>query len=138
MTTSQPHPHHPPDLHQPPASAQTPDIPGTADERDAATPVCCAPAEDLPFEDATFDVVVSTLVLCGVDDQPRARRELRRVLRPGGQFLFIEHVRSGDNHLTRSQDCMTGINRFVVGCDCNRPTLDSIREAGLTVTVWST
>ncbi len=93
-----------------------------------------APAEDLPFEDATFDVAVSTLVLCGVDDQPRALRELRRVLRPGGQLLFIEHVRSGDTRLARSQDRMNGINRFVVGCDCNRPTLDSIREAGLTVT----
>ena len=89
------------------------------------------PAEDLPFEDATFDVAVSTLVLCGVDDQPRALRELRRVLRPGGQLLFIEHVRSGDTRLARSQDRMNGINRFVVGCDCNRPTLDSIREAGL-------
>jgi len=93
-----------------------------------------APAEDLPFEDAIFDVAVSTLVLCGVDDQPRALRELRRVLRPGGQLLFIEHVRSGEAHLARSQDRMNGINRFVVGCDCNRPTLDSIREAGLTVT----
>ena len=93
-----------------------------------------APAEDLPFEDATFDVAVSTLVLCAVDDQPRALRELRRVLRPGGQLLFIEHVRSGDTRLARSQDRMNGINRFVVGCDCNRPTLDSIREAGLTVT----
>jgi ubiquinone/menaquinone biosynthesis C-methylase UbiE len=93
-----------------------------------------APAEDLPFEDATFDVAVSTLVLCGVDDQPRALRELRRVLRPGGQLLFIEHVRSGDARLARSQDRMNGINRFVVGCDCNRPTLDSIREAGFTVT----
>jgi ubiquinone/menaquinone biosynthesis C-methylase UbiE len=93
-----------------------------------------APAEDLPFEDATFDVAVSTLVLCGVDDQPRALRELRRVLRPGGQLLFIEHVRSGDTHLARSQDRMNGINRFVVGCDCNRPTLDSIREAGFSVT----
>ena len=93
-----------------------------------------APAEDLPFEDATFDVAVSTLVLCGVDDQRRALRELRRVLRPGGQLLFIEHVRSGDTHLARSQDRMNGINRFVVGCDCNRPTLDSIREAGLTIT----
>ena len=49
-----------------------------------------APAEDLPFEDATFDVAVSTLVLCGVDDQPRALRELGRVLRSGGQLLFIE------------------------------------------------
>lgn len=93
-----------------------------------------APAEDLPFEDATFDVAVSTLVLCGVDDQPRALQELRRVLRPGGHLLFIEHVRSGDTRLARSQDRMNGINRFVVGCDCNRPTLDSIREAGLTVT----
>jgi SAM-dependent methyltransferase len=69
-----------------------------------------------------------------VDDQPRALRELRRVLRPGGQLLFIEHVRSGDAHLARSQARMNGINRFVVGCDCNRPTLDSIREAGLTIT----
>ncbi len=93
-----------------------------------------APAEDLPFEDATFDVAVSTLVLCGVDDQPRALRELRRVLRPGGQLLFIEHVRSGDPSQARSQDRMNGLNRFVVGCDCNRPTLDSIQNAGFTIT----
>ena len=52
-------------------------------EAPAAT-VLRAPAEDLPFEDAAFDTVVSTLVLCGVDDQPRAVREIRRVLRPGG------------------------------------------------------
>ena len=52
--------------------------------------------EDLPFEDDTFDVVVSTLVLCGVNDQPRALREIRRVLQPGGRLLFIEHVRSDD------------------------------------------
>jgi len=47
-----------------------------------------APAEDLPFEDDSFDTVVATLVLCTVDDQPRALRELRRVLRPGGRLLF--------------------------------------------------
>jgi ubiquinone/menaquinone biosynthesis C-methylase UbiE len=93
-----------------------------------------APAEDLPFDDDCFDVAVSTLVLCGVDDQPRALRELRRVLRPGGQLLFIEHVRSGDTQLARFQDRMNGLNRFVVGCDCNRPTLDSIQNAGFTVT----
>ncbi len=93
-----------------------------------------APAEDLPFDDGTFDVAVSTLVLCGVDDQPRALRELRRVLRPGGRLLFIEHVRSSDPRWARSQDRMNGINRFVVGCDCNRPTLDSIQEAGFTIT----
>jgi len=105
-----------------------------ADQQALAAMVLRAPAEDLPFEDDCFDVAVSTLVLCGVDDQPRALRELRRVLRPGGQLLFIEHVRATDTHLARSQDRMNGINRFVVGCDCNRPTLDSIGEAGFTVT----
>jgi ubiquinone/menaquinone biosynthesis C-methylase UbiE len=103
-------------------------------EQPPSATVLRAPAEDLPFEDDCFEVAVSTLVLCGVDDQPRSLRELRRVLRPGGQLLFIEHVRSTDPKLARFQDRMNGLNRFVVGCDCNRPTLDSIREAGFTVT----
>ena len=89
-----------------------------------------APAEDLPFEDGTFDTVVSTMVLCGVSDQPRALRQLRRVLRPGGQLLFIEHVRSGDPRLARHQDRMNWMNQLVMRCDCNRPTLTSIEEAG--------
>jgi SAM-dependent methyltransferase len=93
-----------------------------------------APAEDLPFADHSFDVAVSTLVLCGVDDQPRTLRELRRVLRPGGRLLFIEHLRSGDPGTARRQDRLNWLNRLVVCCDCNRPTLDSIRAAGFTVT----
>lgn len=98
-----------------------------------AATVLRAPAEDLPFDDDTFDVAVSTLVLCGVDDQPRALRELRRVLRPGGQLLFIEHVRSDDPGTARLQDRMNWINRLAVCCDCNRPTLESIQEAGFTI-----
>jgi ubiquinone/menaquinone biosynthesis C-methylase UbiE len=105
-----------------------------AGEQAPAAQVLRAPAEDLPFEDGTFDVAVSTLVLCGVDDQPRALRELRRVLRPGGQFLFFEHLRSDDPRLARLQDRMNWLNRLVVCCDCNRPTLNSIEEAGFTVT----
>src|ERR1700733_1790002 len=93
-----------------------------------------APAEDLPFDNGSFDVAVSTLVLCGVDDQPRALRELRRVLRPGGRLLLIEHLRSEDPALARLQDRMNWLNRLVVCCDCNRPTLDSVRQAGFTVT----
>jgi ubiquinone/menaquinone biosynthesis C-methylase UbiE len=93
-----------------------------------------APAEDLPFNDASFDVVVSTLVLCTVDDVPRALRELRRVLRPGGKLLFIEHVRSDDEKLARTQDRMLPINvRIGHGCHPNRRTLDSIRDAGFEV-----
>jgi ubiquinone/menaquinone biosynthesis C-methylase UbiE len=103
-------------------------------EQAPAAKVLRAPAEDLPFNDHTFDVAVSTLVLCGVDDQPRALRELRRVLRPGGQLLFIEHVRSDDPGRARLQDRMNWLNRLVVCCDCNRPTLGSIQEAGFTIT----
>ena len=100
-----------------------------------------APAEDLPFGDDSFDAVVSTLVLCGVDDQPRALREIRRVLRPGGQLVFFEHVRSDDPKVARQQDRMNPVNRFVAGCECNRPTLESIRGAGFdveasTATLW--
>ena len=105
-----------------------------ASEQAPEATVLRAPAEDLPFNDATFDTVVSTLVLCGVDDQPRAVRELMRVLKPGGRLIFIEHVRSEDARLARKQDRMNPVNRFVVCCDCNRPTLDTIKAAGFEVT----
>ena len=93
-----------------------------------------APAEKLPFEDDAFDVAVSTLVLCGVDDQARALGELRRVLRPGGRLIFIEHVRSDEPGLARWQDRLNGLNKFVACCDCNRRTLDSIKAEGFEVT----
>ncbi len=107
---------------------------GKSREHRPSATVLRAPAEDLPFNDHSFDVAVSTLVLCGVDDQPRALRELRRVLRPGGTLLFLEHVRSGDPAVARLQDRMNWLNRLVVCCDCNRPTLDCIRQAGFTIT----
>lgn len=92
-----------------------------------------APAEDLPFEDDSFDTVVSTLVLCGVDDQAESLREIHRVLRPGGRLLFLEHVRSDDPGLARLQDRIRPLNRFFFGCDCNRRTLATIEAAGFTV-----
>jgi ubiquinone/menaquinone biosynthesis C-methylase UbiE len=104
-----------------------------AGRSDLPVTVLRAPAEDLPFADGTFDTVVSTLVLCSVDDQPRALRELRRVLKPGGRLLFMEHVRSDDPALARRQDRMNWLNRLVVLCDCNRPTLRTIEETGFDV-----
>jgi ubiquinone/menaquinone biosynthesis C-methylase UbiE len=101
---------------------------------EADVTVLRAPAEDLPFDDDAFDVVVSTLVLCGVEDQPRAVREIRRVLRPGGRLLFLEHVRSTDPKIARKQDRMNWLNQLVVCCDCNRPTLETIEHAGFCVT----
>ena len=105
-----------------------------AREQNSQAIVLRAPAEDLPFEDASFDTVVSTLVLCGVGDQPRVMRELRRVLRPGGRLIFIEHVRSDEPRVAKMQDRMNPLNRFMVCCDCNRPTLETIRSAGFEVT----
>lgn len=104
-----------------------------ADEDRPSAKVLRASAEELPFEDASFDVAVSTLVLCSVDDQPRALREMRRVLRPEGKLLFIEHVRSQEPRLAKLQDRMNRLNNLVAHCDCNRSTLDSIQQAGFSI-----
>ncbi len=100
-----------------------------------AARVVSAPAEKLPFEDASFDVAVSTLVLCTVGVPALALAEIHRVLKPGGQLLFIEHVRSDDLTVARWQDRLNGLQRRVAhGCNCNRHTLASIEGAGFSVT----
>ena len=103
------------------------------DERTAATIVKAA-AEDLPFADGSLDTVVGTFVLCSVDDQTRALAEIRRVLKPGGQLLFAEHVRAGDPKLATWQDRLERPWRILVdGCHPNRDTLAAIERAGFQV-----
>jgi ubiquinone/menaquinone biosynthesis C-methylase UbiE len=86
-----------------------------------------ASADDLPFADDSFDTVTVTLVLCTVSDQPAALREIQRVLRPGGQLLFLEHVRSRHPDLARWQDRLERPWRFLGdGCHCNRDTVAAI------------
>ena len=93
-----------------------------------------ASAEALPFEDASFDTAVSTIVLCSVEDPARALGELRRVLKPGGRLLFLEHVRAEDPRLARWQDRLNPVWRAVAnGCNCNRDTLAAIEAAGFAV-----
>lgn len=95
-----------------------------------------APAEMLPFEDATFDTVVSTLVLCTVADPESSLDEVRRVLRPGGALLFLEHVRADGARLGRWQDRLQGPwAAFADGCHCNRRTLERLRARGYAVSV---
>ena len=89
-----------------------------------------AGAEALPFPDDSFDAVVSTLVLCTVPDQGAALGEIRRVLRPGGRLLFIEHVRARDS-TARLQDRIEPLWGLLLGgCHPNRDTVAAIREAG--------
>jgi ubiquinone/menaquinone biosynthesis C-methylase UbiE len=91
-------------------------------------------AEQLPFEDCAFDTAVASLVLCSVGDQQRALDEMRRVLRPGGQLRFYEHVRSEDPRLARLQDRVEWIwPRLLGGCHANRDTESAIARAGFQI-----
>ncbi|WP_267239215.1 class I SAM-dependent methyltransferase [Nocardioides agariphilus] len=94
----------------------------------AAVEVVQAAAEQLPFENASFDTVVSTLVLCTVHNVEASLSEVARVLKPGGRLLFIEHVRAADETLARRQARWAGAwSAFAMGCRCDRDTLGSIR-----------
>jgi ubiquinone/menaquinone biosynthesis C-methylase UbiE len=93
-----------------------------------------APAERLPFADGSVDTVVSTFVLCTVSDADRSLSEIRRVLRPGGQLLFLDHVRAASPRLARWQDRLAEPwDRFARGCRCNRLTVEIIEGSGFTV-----
>jgi SAM-dependent methyltransferase len=92
-----------------------------------------APAEALPVDHASVDAVVSTLVLCTVGDVPRAIAEIKRVLRPGGELRFIEHVR-GEGAMGRGQDIAQPVWGWcAAGCQLNRRTEQSLRDAGFTI-----
>ncbi|MGZ6999461.1 MAG: class I SAM-dependent methyltransferase [Acidimicrobiia bacterium] len=91
-----------------------------------------APAERLPFPDRSVDTVVSTFVLCTVDVPELALREIVRVLRPDGQLLFLEHVRSRSTRRASWQDRLAGPwRRFARGCRCNQATAELMATCGL-------
>lgn len=93
--------------------------------------VVAAPAEVLPFDDGEFDTVVSTLVLCSVDDPAAALREVRRVLRPGGRFRFLEHG-GGTGSRAEWQRRLDGVWAAVnAGCHLTRNVADLLVSADL-------
>jgi SAM-dependent methyltransferase len=100
-----------------------------------AARVIQAPAEALPLPDDSADTVVSTLVLCTVEDLGGALAEARRVLRPGGRLLFIEHVAAEEgSRLHAWQRRAHGFwQGFACGCNTDRRTEDAIRAAGFEI-----
>ncbi len=93
-----------------------------------------APAERLPLPDESVDTVVSTFVLCTVEDPALVLQELARVLRRDGQLLFIEHVRSDSAMLATAQNRLARPWRRVArGCRCNRATAQLMETAGFTL-----
>jgi ubiquinone/menaquinone biosynthesis C-methylase UbiE len=105
----------------------------------AAFPVECfalrADAE-LPFDAGRFDCVVTTWTLCSIPDQQRALAEMRRVLKPGGRYAFIEHGRAPSAATARWQDRLNPLwRRIAGGCNMNRPIDRLVEEAGFRLTV---
>lgn len=98
-----------------------------------AAEVIDAPAERLPFPDGTFDTAVVTLVLCSVPNQAAALSEIARVLKPSGRLLFLEHVRSQDAKVAKTQDRVAPICRYLAGCSPNRDTLAAIECSSFSV-----
>jgi len=91
-------------------------------------------AERLPFDDETFDAVVSTFTLCTVSAPERAVREVRRVLKPGGFVHVFEHVASSSRRVRRWQDRLNPVQN-VLGCGCNlnRDTAATLAGSGFDV-----
>ena len=89
-------------------------------------------AEALPYPDQQFDSVVSTWTLCTIPDVKKALQEVRRVLKPTGIFLFLEHGRSDNARTAAWQDRLNPIQK-VIGCGCNvnRPIDQLIKDSGL-------
>jgi len=90
-------------------------------------------AEHLEFPDNSFDYVITTFVLCSIPDPVKALKEMRRVLKPDGEMINIEHMRSSIRWIAASEDF---INRFSVdlaGFNVNRKTVENVGKAGFTI-----
>lgn len=93
-----------------------------------------ARAEELPFPNESFDVVLGTLVFCSIGDPMRALGEARRVLKPNGTFRLIEHVRVENKIVATLQDMATPAWKQVAGnCHLNRDTLARVKQAGFSI-----
>ena len=114
-------------------------VPYGADNK-AALEIFTQPAEqELPLPDESIDTAVMTWTLCSIPQPAEALRQVRRVLKEGGQFLFIEHGRSHDRSVVAWQDRLTPIwKRIAGGCHLNRKVDDLIATAGFRITELNT
>ena len=129
--------HYPPGVTEVVAVEPEPYLRARAEEAAPSAPVpvrvVAGLADQLPVGDSGFDAAVCSLVLCSVPDQARALTEARRVLRPGGELRFYEHVR-GTGARARLQDAVDPVwSRVGAGCHPNRDTVAAIGAAGFRI-----
>lgn len=94
----------------------------------------CASAEHIPLPDESVDAVVSTWTLCSIPHVEAALGEIRRVLKPGGNFIFVEHGRSPNVRVARYQKWLTPFwKKIAGGCHLNRKIDELITQAGFTI-----
>lgn len=110
-----------------------------AERRIAASPIevdrRVLGGENLPMEDESFDTVVCTWTMCSIADVGRALAEVRRVMRPGGRFIFIEHGLSDKEKYRAWQNRVNGVwRRIGDGCNLNRPIDELVTASGLELT----
>jgi ubiquinone/menaquinone biosynthesis C-methylase UbiE len=93
-----------------------------------------ASAEAIPLDSRSLDTVVMTWTLCSVPDAPRALTEIRRILKPTGRLLFVEHGRSPESAVERWQDRLTPARRCISGgCHLNRKVDSLVVASGLRI-----
>ena len=89
----------------------------------------------LPFDAGRFDCVVTTWTLCSISDAPAALAEMRRVLRPGGRYVFVEHGRAERESTARWQDRLNPLwRRIMDGCNINRQIDQIVESSGFALT----
>ena len=95
--------------------------------------------QSLELADDSMDSALATWTLCSIPDAVAAVREIRRVLKPGGTFHFVEHGRSPDDKVRRNQDRFNGIqNKLACGCNLNRDIPQIVGDGGMTISEMTT
>jgi ubiquinone/menaquinone biosynthesis C-methylase UbiE len=87
----------------------------------------------LEFPDANFDTVVATCVFCSVPDPVLGLRELKRVVKPGGQIILLEHMRSPNAVIGQIMDVLNPLVVRVMGANINRRTVENVQAAGWSI-----
>jgi ubiquinone/menaquinone biosynthesis C-methylase UbiE len=102
-----------------------------AEELNINPDLCIGDVQSLEFSDSSFDTVIATFVFCSVPDPVLGLRELKRVVKPGGQVLLLEHMRSQNGIVGLIMDALNPLVVRMMGANINRRTVENVQKSGL-------